>query len=47
MLMKRVPFKAGVHPFEGKAFSENEKIIKILTLELNKVVLFLLLQIIL
>lgn len=27
--MKRVPFKAGVHPFEGKAFSENEKIIKI------------------
>lgn len=27
--MKRVPFKSGVHPFEGKSFSENEKIRKI------------------
>ncbi|MCC8015954.1 MAG: electron transport complex subunit RsxC [Clostridiales bacterium] len=27
--MKKVSFKSGVHPFEGKKFSENEKIVKI------------------
>ena len=27
--MKRVPFRSGVHPFDGKKFSRNKEIIKI------------------
>ena len=27
--MKKVSFRSGVHPFEGKSFSENKEIVKI------------------